>query len=149
MRVGALESLKLTNARPVRANSDPVERARNKVISAFVEQKTMAEAKIAGQHFAPTHKIWRKGADGHFRVKATKRLRAGWFTGACGQFFSGLRYAGKTIEFAQDKNAVTIGEFANLLGIIGTLVEAARAGERDDRFALASAERGLMLRKAG
>ena len=50
-----LKSLKLTNAKPARASNDPVERARNKVISARVEQKAMAEAKVVGQHFAPTH----------------------------------------------------------------------------------------------
>ena len=44
---------------------------------------------------------------------------------------------------------MTVGEFANLPGIIDKLVEAVRAGELDDQFALASAERGLMLRKAG
>lgn len=118
--------------------------------SALVEQKAMAEAKIAGQHFAPTHMVWRKGTDGQrVQVETPKRLRAGWFTDASGQFFFGLRYAGKSIEFAKDKNAVTVGEFANLPGIIDKLVEAVRAGELDDQFAQASAERGQMLRKAG
>ncbi|MCM5553363.1 hypothetical protein M4J39_09235 [Pleomorphomonas sp. NRKKF1] len=145
-----LKSLKLTNAKPVRTSDNPVERARDKVISALAEQKAMAEAKIAGQHFAPTHKVWRKDADGQrVQVEAPKRLRAGWFTDASGQFFFGLRYAGKTIEFAKDKNAVTVGEFASLPGIIDKLIEAVRAGELDDQFAQASAERGQMLRKAG
>jgi hypothetical protein len=44
---------------------------------------------------------------------------------------------------------VTVGEIANLPGIIDKLVEVVRAGKLDDQFALASAERGLMLRKAG
>lgn len=143
-----LKSLKLTNAKPVRSSDNPVERARDKVISALAEQKAMAEAKIAGQHFAPTHKVWRKDADGQrVQVEAPKRLRAGWFTDASGQFFFGLRYAGKTIELAKDKNAVTVGEFANLPGIIDKLIEAVRAGELDDQFAQASAERGQLLRK--
>jgi len=60
-----------------------------------------------------------------------------------------LRYAGKTIEFAWVKNAVTVGEFANPPGIIDKLIEAVRAGELDDQFAQASAERGQMLKKAG
>jgi hypothetical protein len=44
---------------------------------------------------------------------------------------------------------MTIGEFANLPGIIDKLAEAGRAGGLEGRFALASAERGLMLLKAG
>ena len=43
---------------------------------------------------------------------------------------------------------MTVGEFANLPGIIDKLVEAVRTGELDDQFALASAELGQMLRKA-
>jgi hypothetical protein len=42
---------------------------------------------------------------------------------------------------------VTVGEFANLPGIIDKLAEAVRAGELEGQFALASAERGLMLHK--
>jgi hypothetical protein len=45
-----LKSLKLANAKPVRTSDNPAERVRDKVISTFIEQKTMAEAKIAGQH---------------------------------------------------------------------------------------------------
>lgn len=44
---------------------------------------------------------------------------------------------------------LTIGEFAILPGIIDKLIEAARAGELDDQFAQTSAERGLMLKRAG
>lgn len=83
--------------------------------------------------------VWRKGVDGQrIQVEAPKRLRAVWFTDDSDQFFCGLRYADKTIGFAKDRNAVTIGEFANLPGIIDKLTEAVRAGELDDQFALAS-----------
>ena len=44
---------------------------------------------------------------------------------------------------------MTVGEFANLPGIIEKPIEAVRAGELDDQFAQASAERGQMLRKVG
>ncbi|CAI9411132.1 hypothetical protein ANOBCDAF_02401 [Pleomorphomonas sp. T1.2MG-36] len=145
-----LKSLKLTNAKPVHSSDNPSERARDKVISALAEQKAMAEAKIASQHFAPTHTVWQKGADGQLvEVETPKRLRAGWFTDASGQFFFGLRYAGKTIEFAKDKNAVTVGDFANLPGIIDKLIEAVRGGELEDQFAQASAERRQVLKRAG
>lgn len=64
MSTPILKSLKLTTAQPVRASNDPVERARNKVIAALAEQKLMAEAKLAGQNYAPTHMVWRKNEDG-------------------------------------------------------------------------------------
>lgn len=145
-----LKSLKLTTAQPARASNDPVERAQNKVIAALAEQKAMAEAKIAGQNYAPTHVVWRKNEDGvRVAVETPKRLRAGWFVDASGQTFFGIRYAGKPIEFAKDKNAIAVGELSALPAIIDTLTEAVRAGELDAQLAAAAAERGLMLRKAG
>lgn len=144
-----LKSLKLTTAQPIRTSNDPVERARNKVIAALAEQKAMAEAKIAGQHYAPTHAVWRKNDEGQrVPVETLKRLRAGWFVDAGGQTFFGLRYAGKPIEFAKDKNAIAVGELSALPAILDTLSEAVRAGELDNQLAAAAAERGLMLRKA-
>ncbi len=144
-----LKTLKLTTALPVRASNDPVERARNKVIAALAEQKAMAEAKIAGQHYAPTHMVWRKNDDGvRTAISVPKRLRAGWFVDASGQTFVGIRYAGKPIEFAKDKNAIAVGELSALPAILDTLTEAVRAGELDNQLAAAAAERGLMLRKA-
>lgn len=144
-----LKTLKLTTAQPVRNTNDPVERARSKVIAALVEQKAMAEAKIAGQHYAPTHMVWRKDAEGErVQVETPKRLRAGWFVDASGQTFFGLRYAGKPIEFAKDKNAIAVGELTALPAIIDTLTDAVRAGELDTQLSAAAAERGQMLRKA-
>lgn len=144
-----LKNLTLTTAQPIRANADPVERARQKVISALAEQKAMAEAKIAGQHYAPTHMVWRKNEAGErVQVETPKRLRAGWFTDGSGQTFFALRYAGKPIEFAKGKNAITVGELSALPAILDTLTEAVRAGELDEQLAKAAAERGQMLRKA-
>lgn len=143
-----LKTLKLATAKPVRTSNDPVERARNKVIAALAEQKAMAEAKLAGLHYAPTHMVWRKNEEGQrIQVETPKRLRAGWFVDASGQSFFGLRYAGKPIEFAKDKNAIAVGELAALPAILDTLAEAVRAGELDTQLAAAAAERGHMLRK--
>lgn len=144
-----LKTLKLASAQPVRVSNDPVERARGKVLEALTEQRAMAEAKIAGQHYAPTHTVWRKNEDGvRVAVETPKRLRAGFFVDASGQTFFGLRYAGKPIEFAKDKNAIAVSELSALPAILDTLSEAVRAGELDTQLAAAAAERGLMLRKA-
>lgn len=144
-----LKALKLTSAVPVRVSADPVVRAREKMVAALAEQKQMAEAKIAGQHFVPTHKVRRKNAEGQrVEIEAPKRVRQGWFTDASGKVFFGIRYAGKPIEFAKDKNAIEVGELDALPGVLDTLSEAIRAGELDAQLADAAAARGQMLRKA-
>lgn len=144
-----LKALKLATAVPVRATVDPVQRAREKMIAALAEQKQMAEAKIAGQAFTPTHVVRKKNAEGvRVEVEAPKRVRQGWFTDSNGKVFFALRYAGKTIEFAKDKNAVEIDELSALPKVIDTLVEAVRAGELDAQLTAAAVERGKMLRKS-
>lgn len=143
-----LKALKLTSAVPVRASADPVVRAREKMIAALAEQRQMAEAKIGGQHFAPTHIVRKKNAEGQrVEIEALKRVRQGWFSDALGKVFFGIRYAGKPIEFAKEKNAVEVGELVALPGVIDTLVEAIRAGELDAQLTAAAVERGQMLRK--
>lgn len=52
--------------------------------------------------------------------------------------FFGLRYAGKTIQFAKDKNALTVGGSQSSIDIPIGIVH---VDELDDQFALASAER--------
>lgn len=144
-----LKALKLTSAVPVRATVDPVQRAREKMIAALAEQRQMAEAKIAGQHFVPTHMVRRKNAEGQrVEIEAPKRVRQGWFADASGRVFFTIRYAGKAIEFAKDKNAVDVGELSSLPAVLDTLVEAVRAGELDAQLTAAAVERGKMLRKA-
>ena len=145
-----LKALKFASAVPVRAAADPVQRAREKMIAALAEQKQMAEAKIAGQAFTPTHIVRKKNAEGvRVEVEAPKRVRQGWFTDGNGKVFFSIRYAGKPIEFAKDKNAIEAGELAALPQIIDTLIEAAREGELDAQLTAAAAERGKLLRKAG
>lgn len=143
-----LKALKLTSAVPVRATVDPVQRAREKMIAALAEQKQMAETKIAGQAFTPTHIVRKKNAEGvRVQVEAVKRVRQGWFTDGSGKVFFALRYAGKSLEFAKDKNAIEAGELSALPKVIDTLIEAVRAGELDTQLTAAAAERGQMLRK--
>lgn len=144
-----LKALKLTSAVPVRAAADPVQRSREKMIAALAEQKQMAEAKIAGQAFTPMHVVRRKNAEGvRVEVETAKRVRQGWFTDGNGKVFFSIRYAGKAIEFAKDKNAVEAGDFSALPKVIDTLIEAVRAGELDAQLTAAAVERGKMLRKS-
>jgi hypothetical protein len=143
-----LKSLKLTNAQPTLANNDPVVRARGKVVEALAEQKAMVVAKLAGQHYASTRVVWRKNDVGErVQVEAQKRLRAGWFIDATGQTYFALRYAGRQIEFAKDRNAIVVEELAALPTVLDKLIEAVRTGELDSQLADAAAARGHLLRK--
>jgi hypothetical protein len=143
-----LKTLRLANAEPVNAQADPVKRARDKVVESLFEQKHAAEAKLAGQHYAPTHIVTRKNEAGErIQLEQRKRFRNGWFENAAGQSFFALRYAGKAIELAKGKNAIEVGEFAKLPEIIDTLIGAVNAGELDVQLAAAAAERGQLLRK--
>jgi hypothetical protein len=147
--MSVLKSLKLANAVPVRATNDPIQRTRDKVVTALAEQKAMAEAKIAGEHYAPTQTVWRKNEAGERgQVEKLKRLRPGWFADAAGKIFFALRYAGKPIEFAKDKNAVDVGDLGSLPAVIDQLTAAVRAGELDAQLAAAANARGEQLRKA-
>lgn len=144
-----LKALKLASAAPIHVKVDPVLRTRERMIAALADQKLMAEAKLAGQTFMPTHIVRRKNSDGvRVEIEAPKRLRQNWFTDAGGKVFFALRYAGKSIEFAKDKNAIEVGEFMALPGVIDTLIDAVRAGELDAQLNVAATERGKMLRQA-
>ncbi len=145
-----LKGLKLAQAAPVRATNDPVARAREKVIEALFEQKALANSKIAGTEYVVLHDVYRKNEAGErVKVKAPKRMRNGWFTDAHGKLFFSLRYAGKSIEFAKDKNAIEISNLSELPAVLDTLIDAVNAGELDAQLTIAAAERGKMTRKSG
>jgi hypothetical protein len=145
-----LKKLTLTTAQPVRASNDPVERARQKVLSGLFDQRAMVEAKLAGQNYAPTHMVWRNNEEGQrVQVSKLRRLRAGHFVDDSGQIYFSVRYAGKVLDLGKGSNAIAVGnDLAALPAIIDTLAEAVRAGELDAQLAKAAAERGHMLRKA-
>ncbi len=144
-----LKALKLASATPPRASADPVQRAREKAVEFLAEQKAMATAKAAGVEYVVFHDAFRKNEEGQrIKVKVQKRTRQAWFADAAGKIFFTLRCAGKTIDFAKDRNAIEVGELAALPAIIDTLVEAVRNGELDAQLSAAAAERGKMLRKA-
>lgn len=145
-----LKSLKLAAATPVRVNVDPAQRIREKVIASLSDQKAMAEAKIAGQTYAPTHNVWRKDETGQrVQVEKPRRIRQGWFEDSDAKTYFALRYAGQTIELAKGRNAVEVPALDKLPGIIDQLIEATKAGEFDEQLAMAANERSNQLRRKG
>lgn len=142
-----LKALKLATAAPARTN-DPVLRSREKMIAALSEQKLMVAATLEGRKYHTFRKVWRTNAEGQkAQTEALRRVRQGWFEDLMGKTFFVLRYAGKTIEIAKDKNAIEVSELKALPAILDTLIEAVRAGELDTQLAAASAERKKQLHK--
>lgn len=143
-----LKSLKLASAEPARVIVDPAQRIREKVIASLADQKAMAEAKIAGQTYAPTQTAWRKNEAGErVQVEKPRRVRQGWFEDAQQKTFFALRYAGRTIELAKGRNAVEVPALDKLPGIIDQLIEATKSGELDEQLAMAAKERSDQLRR--
>lgn len=107
-----LKALKLISPVPVRDAVDPVERAREEMTAAPAEQKQIADEKIAGDAFTPTHIVRRKNIEGvRVEVEATKRVRQGWFTDGNGKVFFAIRYAGEAIYFARTRTRLRPASF--------------------------------------
>jgi hypothetical protein len=119
--MSVLKSLKLTSAAPTNASADPKQRVRDKVVQSLGEQREAIAAKLEGRHYQPTHLVTRKNENGErVRVEAPRRIRRGWFQDASGRVFFSIRYGGKPVELAKDKNAIEVGSLEALPGIIDT-----------------------------
>lgn len=136
-----LKSLKLAAATPV--NSGAHEHGfRAKLLAYLNEQRSLAEAEIAGQPFVAMKKVTRTNEAGEkVRVDAPRAVRKGWFTDASGKMFFQLRYGAKPLEFAKGMNAVEVQTVSDVPGIIGSIIEAINAGELDPQLTAAIADR--------
>lgn len=146
--MSVLKSLKLSNAAPVAAASDPLGRARDKLLGSLADQKAYATAVIAGELYTPpTNLVSRKNEAGErVRVEASRRIRKGWFIDSTGVvFFTAYTGGGKPLELAKGKQAVEVGTLDKLPSVIDQLIEAVHAGELDTQIATAAEARGLMM----
>lgn len=136
-----LKSLKLATATPVAAMSHE-HRFRAKLLSYLTDQKSMAEAELAGTPYNPTRRVTRTNEAGEkVRADAPRSVRKGWFTDATGKMFFQLRYGSKPLEFAKGMNAVQVQNLAEVPSIIGSIMEAINAGELDLQLTTAISER--------
>lgn len=145
--MSVLKSLKLSNAAPVAAASDPLHRARDKLLGSLADQRAFATAVAAGEVYSPPKNIVSRKNDAgeRVRVEAHRRIRKGWFQDGTGTVHFSARVGGKPLELAKGKQAVEVGTLDKLPSVIDMLIEAVRAGELDTQIATAAEARGLMM----
>lgn len=145
--MSVLKTLKLSNAAPIATASDPLARARDKLLGSLADQRTYATAVAAGELYTPPKNIVsRKNEVGErVRVEANRRIRKGWFQDGAGTVHFLAYVGGKPLELAKGKQAVEVGTLDKLPSVIDQLIEAVRAGELDAQIATAAEARGLMM----
>jgi hypothetical protein len=136
-----LKSLKLAAITQVRVGASEFA-FRDKLLRYLDEQKSLAEAEIAGTSFQAMKRVTRTNDAGEkVRVEAPRTVRKGWFTDTQGKLFFQLRYGSKPLEFAKGMNAVEVADRDALPGTIGSVIEAVNAGELDAQLKAAIADR--------
>ena len=136
-----LKSLKLATVAQVRAGASEFA-FRDKLLRYLGDQKSLAEAEIAGTSFQATKRVMRINDTGErVHIEAPRTVRKGWFTDPQGNLFFQLRYGSKPLEFAKGMNAVEVSDRDALPGTIGSVIDAVNAGELDAQLKAAIAER--------
>lgn len=122
-----LKTLKLaTVARGYPSGSELEFRA--KVLAYLAEQKTLAEAEIAGVPFHMTRRVTVEDID------TSTKIRKGWFTDASGKMFFQILYGPKALEFSKGMNAIEVDGLNGLPDIIASIIQAINAGELDPQL---------------
>ena len=145
--MSVLKTLKLSNAAPIAAAKDPLDRARERLLGSLADQRAFAGAVVAGEPYVPPKNVVsRKNASGErVRVEINRRIRKGWFQDAGGTVHFLAYLGGKPLELAKGKQAVEVGTLDKLISVIDHVMEAVRAGELDAQIATAAEARGLMM----
>lgn len=136
-----LNTLKLTAARKQRALPDVVKR-RNKLLMKLSEQRLLAEALAAGEHYTPTRYRSFKDADTGARIskQVAVRIKPWFWTGEKGECLLAVQYGSKQIELVKGKTAIEVGEQKNLCTVLDTVIDAVRNGELDTQIESASSK---------
>ncbi len=136
-----LNTLKLTAARKTRALPTVVKR-RNKLLNKLDEQRMLASALAAGEHYAPTRYRSFKDADTGARIskQVPVRIKPWFWTGEKGETLLAVSYGSKQIELIKGKTAIEVGDAANLVSVLETVIAAVRNGELDTQIESASAK---------
>lgn len=116
----------LAKAPPV----DPVQRRRDKIVTAIEQQKQVLAAAIKGETFT----VPAKGEG-----KAAKAVRA-WWVAQDGGFYVQCRYGARPLLLNATNNAVFVNKLDEVSAVLAAFAAAAKAGELDAAMA-AVAER--------
>lgn len=145
--MSVLKTLKLSATAPTASATDPLGRARDKLLAQLADQRDMVSASLEGRLYAPPKMLaLRKDASGQrVRVEVNRRVRRGWFQDPAGTVHFIMRVGGKPLELQPGKAAISIGSLDKLPGTLEALITAVRAGELDPQIKEAAAARGLMM----
>ena len=145
--MSVLKTLKLSATVPTASSTDPLGRARDKLLAQLGDQRDMVSASLEGRLYEPPKMLaLRKDASGQrVRVEVNRRVRRGWFQDPAGTVHFIMRVGGKPLELQPGKAAISIGSLDKLQGILEALITAVRAGELDPQIKEAAAARGLMM----
>lgn len=130
-----LESLKAVAAIKSKSLS-PIQHRRNKLIDKIHQQINAAKARQSGEQYkvSRTRRIRNKETGDIQEVTTERRVRESWWTGDKGHVYFELRYGLKPLEFAKGKNAIEIGDLAELIVTLEKLKQATEVGEFDDQL---------------
>lgn len=136
-----LASLKLVTSKREQG-SNPVLHRRNKLSSKIQDQIQLAEAKRAGQTYAPTRlKTVRNRVTGEQQtIESRKLIREWWYINGAGKINLVVKYGSKAIalDAKGTKNAIEISSGDELIGTLKTIKAAVDAGELDQQIESAS-----------
>ena len=136
-----LASLKLVASKR-ETGTNPVLHRRNKLSSKIQDQIQLAEAKRAGQTYAPTRlKTVRNRVTGEQKtIEIRKLIREWWYVNGTGKINLVVKYGSKpmALDAKGTKNAIEIGSGEELIDALKTIKAAVDAGELDQQIESAS-----------
>lgn len=131
------KQLKLVKAERVQT-VDKVQYRRNRFIQRLNEQKLIIQAELDGTAYTATRDVYETDAEGN-RVKVQRNKRTvRWFWQQDDGWYLQLRYGVRTLELAQNRNAIVVYQLKDLLSAIDVVQKAAENGELDDALVRAT-----------
>lgn len=136
--MSTLTKLKLISSKKQRSVS-PIVMRRNKLANKIYEQIQLVTAKSEGRIYAPKKLKTVTNIEGEKRtVETTKRIKEWYWTADNGKINLNIRYGSKIIELAKGKNAIELGNVAELIETLTLIKDAVLVGELDDAITIAS-----------
>jgi hypothetical protein len=122
-----LSDLKIVALRSA-ATADAVQRRRRKMIVQLERQRSLA----LDHTFTVPRRRLVKSVDGTAQlISMPKRIKRWWRVDPAGTYFLVLRYGNRILRLAENKNAVEVGDWGNMIPVLDTLIAATAAGELD------------------
>jgi hypothetical protein len=139
MTMSALQSLKLVAAR--KSAQSPTAIKRQKLASKLQEQMDLIAAQQEGRSYVAKRMQWTNDADTGARVavEVNKRVREWFWAADGGKLNAVIKYGASTLALGKGgKNAIEVGNMAELADAFSAVKSAVLAGELDEAIADAS-----------